>query len=224
MVKRILAACAHPDDETLGCGGTLLRHAAEGAELHWLIGTEPEGERFDDAFRRRREGQIAAVAAAYGFRSVSRLGFPTTTLDSCAPGDIIAAIGPVVAKVDPDVVYMVHSGDVHGDHRALHAAMAVALKPMRNSRPSEIYAYETLSSTNLTPPTVGRPFLPQVYVEITNELSRKLEILRLYEGEVFQPPHPRSCEAVEALARYRGASVHFGAAEAFMIVRKLWGA
>ena len=222
MSRRVLAISAHPDDETLGCGGTLLRHRAAGDEVSWLIVTAPWTPLFDEAWIARRQTEIEAVAAAYGMVSVHRLDLPTTRLDGLPLTEVMTPMEKAIDAVDPDLVYVVHRGDVHSDHRVVFDAAVAVLKPFRRRRQATIHAYECPSSTNLAPPSADRAFLPQVYCDISGEIERKLEILALYESEVLPAPHPRSLEAVRALARYRGSAVAVDHAEAFMVVRALW--
>jgi LmbE family N-acetylglucosaminyl deacetylase len=221
VTRKIAVIAAHPDDETLGCGGTLLKHAAAGDTLHWLIATEATAPGFDDAFRRRRDDQIARVASAFGMARVHRLGFPTTELDRQPPADLIGRIGETLDRIGPDTVYIVHNGDVHADHRALFDAAFVALKPTRGPGPSEILSYETLSSTNLAGPQAPA-FGPHYFVDISAYIDRKLEILSMYDTELLPWPHPRSLEGVRALALVRGAAIGVRYAEAFSVVRRRW--
>jgi len=222
MSRRILAISAHPDDETLGCGGMLLKHSDQGDEIHWLIVTAPWAPLFDSAWQARRSREIEAVATAYGMASTNCLDLPVTKIDALALGEIIELMRTAIEAVDPDVVYLVHRGDVHSDHRVTFDAAIAVLKPFRSGARTSIYSYECTSSTNMAPPFPQNAFIPQAYGEITNYLERKLEILSLYDTEIYDPPHPRSLDAVRALAHYRGASVSVTAAEAFSVIRELW--
>ena len=221
MTKRVLVIGAHADDETLGCGGTLLKHRAQGDEVHWLIATAMWEPMFDSARIARRESEIDAVSRAFGMTKVNCLKLPTARLDSTSLAEVIEPMRESIAASRPDIVYLVHHGDVHGDHRVTFDAAVAALKPFRSERVSAIYGYECASSTNLAPPT-NAPFVPQAYSDITAFIERKLDILALYENEIFDAPHPRSLDAVRALARYRGTSVSVDYAEAFTVVREVW--
>ena len=222
MTSRILAISAHPDDETLGCGGTLLKHADQGDEIHWLIVTAPWEPLFDSQSLVRRQGEIKLVAEAYGMTSTNCLDLPVTKIDALALGEIIEPMRAAIEAVDPDIVYLVHRGDVHSDHRVTFDAAIAVLKPFRAGARTSIYSYECTSSTNMAPPFPQNAFIPQAFGNISGYLERKLEILSLYETEIFEPPHPRSLDAVRALAQYRGASVSVTAAEAFCVIRELW--
>ena len=221
-MSRVLAICAHPDDETLGCGGTLLKHKAAGDDVAWLIGTDPWEPLFSAAYIERREAQIRAIAEAYGMSAVKRLHLPTTKLDQLSLGEVIDPMRAAIADLRPDIVYVVHRGDVHSDHRVIFDAAFSVLKPFVQDGAREIFCYETISSTNMAPPLLANAFIPQAYSDITPFIKRKLEIFSLYEGEVFAAPHPRSLLAIEALARYRGSSINREFAESFMVIRKVW--
>lgn len=218
---KILAVSAHPDDETLGCGGTLLKHKVAGDRLDWLITTQPGEGRFSAEFIARRRKQINAVQKAYGFGQVHQLEFFAAELDRAPFGEVIEATTAAVKSAEPDRVYVVHPGDVHSEHRITFDAVWAALKPFRRGQCAEVYCYETASSTNMAPPMPGCAFVPTAYCDIGEFLDRKLEIFRIYESEVQAPPGPRSIESVEALARWRGSAVGLAHAEAFNVVRAL---
>lgn len=217
---RILCIAPHADDETLGCGGTLLRHRAEGDEIHWLLVTEPHPPLFPEAFRDLRRRQVAQVAAAYDFTSLTRLNLPAAGLDRIADGEMVGALKRAITDTAPDVVYLNHGGDAHSDHAVVFRAALAALKPFRTGTAvRRILAYETLSETDQAPPSPERAFLPTVFVEITGYLERKLEILALYPEELMPYPLPREAGAVRAQARLRGATIGVGYAEAFQLIR-----
>jgi LmbE family N-acetylglucosaminyl deacetylase len=222
VTRRVLAISAHPDDETLGCGGGLLRHQSLGDEIHWLIVTDPWHPMFEAEQIDKRQQEIADVADAYRMTSCHRAGLPTTKLDNLPLGEVIDPIRDILNEVQPDIIYVVHRGDVHSDHRVTFDATIAAAKPFRSSRVASIYSYECTSSTNMAPPTVENAFLPQVYCDVSAYVERKLEVLSIYESEIHQPPHPRSLDAVRSLARYRGATINVDYAEAYQLVRDVW--
>ena len=222
MSARVLVISAHPDDETLGCGGTLLRHGEAGDDLHWLVLTAPWEPMFEPEWISRRKREVGQVSEAYGMASVRELGLPTARLDTLPSAELIDPIRELATLLQPDIVYVVHGGDVHSDHRAAFSATVSALKPFRSSRTASIYSYECTSSTNMSAPSIQNAFVPQMYVDISGQMERKLGILELYETEIFDPPHPRSLAAVDALARYRGATVSVQHAEAFAVIRHIW--
>jgi LmbE family N-acetylglucosaminyl deacetylase len=212
---------AHPDDETLGCGGALLRHVQEGCSLHWVIATQPSEDRYSAEWRIRRTAEIEAVTAAYPMTSTDELGFPAAGLDATLMGDLIEKIRVAVHRIKPDIIYVVHAGDVHSDHRVVFDATIAVFKPFRIGWPHAIYSFECASSTNLAAPSASNAFLAQYHCDIGDYIERKLEILSIFESEVPPAPHPRSIDSVRALARYRGTSVSLEYAEAFMLIRQI---
>jgi LmbE family N-acetylglucosaminyl deacetylase len=222
-LSRILVISAHPDDETLGCGGTILRHVARGDTVHWAIATQAHEPQWDRSTIDRKRNEIERVASDYGLSGYTRLGFPSTQLDRLGRSDLIAAIGEVARTVCPEVVYVVHPGDIHGDHAAVFESTVVALKSFRMQRSGirRILCFETLSSTEAAPPVPARAFVPSVFHDIGEWFERKLEVMALYASETHDDPLPRSPSAIRALARLRGATVGVKYAEAFWLVREL---
>ena len=217
---KVLVVSIHPDDETLGCGGTLLAHGAAGDEIHWLIVTSGHEGRWTAEEIAEKEREIAAVAAAYGATTVSRLHHRASELDTVPVGELMAGIESTVQQLAPEIVYLVHPGDVHTDHAAGFTATMSVLKPfrMRALGVRRILAYETLSSTDAA---AFVTFVPNVYRDVTAQLERKLEILSLYESQLQPAPFPRTVSAARALARVRGAAIAVEFAEAFALVREL---
>ncbi len=222
MKDIVLVVAVHPDDETLGCGGTLLRHKAEGAELHWLIATElrPSGGE-DSAPVREREEEIARVAEFYGMSSVRRLGYATTRLDQAPRAELVQAFGRAIEALEPSVLYLPFCGDAHGDHRVAFEAAYSCTKSFRHPSLRRVLMMETLSETEFAPPLVHRQFMPNVFVDVTDYLEGKLRAMRIYASELGQPPFPRSEENIRALATLRGGVAGCRAAEAFMLLREI---
>lgn len=208
----VLVIAPHADDETLGCGGTILKHKAVGDRITWLLAT---GEMVDTWIEQRK-----AVQIAYGITCVCS-GFAPAEMDKYPLGLVVQAFALTFKEFQPDVVYCTHPGDVHSDHRVVFDAAWAAAKPLRGPGPSRFLTYETPSSTNLAAPGRSLPFQPNVYVDIIDYLKKKLEILELYRTELSPFPAPRSILAVKSLAYWRGASIHVDAAEAFMLMREV---
>lgn len=219
---KVLAIATHPDDETLGCGGTLLRHMADGDSVHWLIVTEAKPNDFGHDFAAARPALIGKVADAYGFAGISELRFPAARLAEVAEKDLIQGFAQAIASVAPDVVYLNHGGDAHSDHRRAFAAAMAALKPFRSGKSvHRILAYETLSETEQAPAGFGPHFVLNAFVDITPFLERKIALFDLYETERQPFPLPREASAIRALARLRGATIGVDSAEAFMLMREV---
>lgn len=213
----VLVLAAHADDETLGCGGTLLRHVAAGDAVHWCVATAPMEPEWSASVIEEKEREVAAVADAYGFAGVHRLRHPAAALGSVPASALITQLRELVKTVKAEIVYSVAGQDVHGDHRALFAATIAALKPFRS--PVRRYlVFETPSSTDIAFGLPQLPFMPSVFVDIEKHLDRKMEILELYRTEIADAPFPRSAENLRALARVRGAAGGYVAAEAFQLI------
>lgn len=217
----VLVIAAHPDDETLGCGGTLLRHRAEGDVIHWLIVTEMTpalGE--NDSRRKAREREIEAVTGHYGFASVRRLGFAAAALDRVPMADLVTALSSVIADARAETLYLPFQGDVHSDHRLVAEASLSAAKSFRQPSVRRLLAYETLSETEFQAAPGAPVFTPNLFVDVSPHLSGKLAAMCLYPSEMAPFPFPRSEEAMVALARYRGSTAGCQAAEAFQLLRE----
>jgi LmbE family N-acetylglucosaminyl deacetylase len=219
----ILAISAHPDDETLGCGGTLLRHQAEGHSLHWAIVTQAHSPQWPSDLIDRKAAEVEAAARRYSMQSVHRLRLPTTELDAIPFARVIDGLRAAIEQVRPDIVYLPHRGDVNTDHEVVFRAVLSVLKAFYMSKfgVSRILSFETLSSTEAAAPTQSSAFVPNVYMDITPYCDHKLEIMSLYESEAQVDPMPRGPSAIRALARFRGATVDVNYAEAFMLVREV---
>ncbi|MFI5212925.1 MAG: PIG-L deacetylase family protein [Gemmatimonadales bacterium] len=220
---RILVISVHPDDETVGCGGTMLKHRAAGDTLSWLIVTQAFEPAWPAEAIARKAKEVEAVARAYGVEKVYRLGQPTTRLDTVAQADLMDAIRKVGQEVRPDVVYLVNRSDIHSDHRVVFECVMAVFKPFHTHLGARrILCYECLSSTEAAPALAERAFVPTVYSDITEHIERKLDVMRLYASESQEYPKPRAIESIRALGRYRGASIGVEYAEAFMLLREVW--
>lgn len=219
----VLVIAAHPDDETIGCGGSLLRHAARGDRISWQILTKAHEPTWSADCIRIKEHEVERVADAYGMSEVIWSGFPSTTLDGSGLNCLITAVRETVERVQPSTVYVVHDGDIHSDHAAAFRAATIVLKPFHMSRLGvrRILSFECLSSTDSAPPSVARAFVPNAFHDITPYLERKLAIMELYGSEAQPDPMPRGSSALRALARLRGATIGVEYAEAFSIVREI---
>lgn len=219
MPLRTLAVAPHPDDEILGCGGTLLRRVAEGGEVAWLIVTAvSEAGGFTSQRVRSRNEEIERVASMVGFARVFRLDLPTMRLDTLPRADVVQQVSRVFAEFEPQEVLLPNRTDAHSDHRVVFDAVSACVKWFRYPYVRRVMAYETVSETEfgLDP---AHAFTPNYFVDITAHLERKLEIMSVYASEVQAPPFPRSLENLRSLARLRGATAGFGAAEAFDLLR-----
>jgi N-acetylglucosamine malate deacetylase 1 len=220
--RKVLVVAPHPDDETLGCGGTLLRHREEGDEVHWLIVTGvDETHGFTTKRVQSREAEIKACASYFGFSGIHNLRHPTTHLDELPLGQLIGEICDVVKKTGAEVIYLPYPGDVHSDHRIVFDTALPATKWFRYPSVKRVIAYEVLSETEFNISPTLNDFRPNLFVNITGYLDGKLEAMRIFDSELGAPPFPRSDEIIRSLASYRGATAGCDAAEAFMILREI---
>ena len=218
----VMVIAPHPDDETLGCGATLLRHKAMGDSVHWVIATDMKngvGYSLGAIEKRRRE--ISEVSKAYEFSSTVELGFSTTMLDQVPMAQLVSKMSEVFKGVNPTVVYLPFSGDSHSDHGMVAGAVLSCAKWFRHSSVQKIYAYEVLSETDFALDPSRSKFEPSVFVNVTKYFQKKIEIAQIYSSEMGQFPFPRSVEALKALANVRGAASGCEYAEAFMLIKEI---
>ena len=221
-MKKVLIVAPHADDETLGCGGTILKLVKSGYEVHWLLITGLTIEAgFTKNQRDKRNKEINKVSRAYNFSAVHQLNLPAARLDTLPIGDIIALISSVMIKVKPEQVFIVYRNDAHSDHEITFDAVMSATKSFRYPFVKRICAYETISETDFGMKPEDGGFKPNVYVDIGDYLNKKLDILELFESEVQAFPFPRSRKALESLAYVRGAQCNAQAAEAFMLIKEI---
>ena len=220
---KVLVISAHPDDETLGCGGVLLKHKAAGDSLYWLVATQVHQPQWSSETIERKTAELAEVSQAYGMKQCFKLGLPAAQLDTLPMADLMQHLHEVITEVSPETVYLVNGGDVHTDHNAVFTAAMSVLKPfhMGSLGVRRVICYETLSSTEAAPYQTNNAFTPNIFSDITPYLERKIDILGMYLTEAQPDPMPRGPSAVRALARFRGATISVDYAEAFMLVREL---
>ena len=220
MSNTVLVVAAHTDDEALGCGGTIARHAACGDSVYAVFLADGVSSR-PDSQQDEIDKRNAAAENAHrilGIRQSFLLGFPDNRLDTIPLLDIVQALEDILQRTHPDIVYTHHAGDLNIDHQIAHRAVMTACRPVPGSSIREIYSFEVLSSTEWNTPG-HTPFIPNYFVDIGTTIDKKLESLDAYRMEMRASPHSRSLEHVNALARSRGHSVGTDFAEAFMTTR-----
>jgi LmbE family N-acetylglucosaminyl deacetylase len=218
---RILAAVAHPDDEVLGAGGALARHANDGEEVHVLFLTDGVGARGSDKPAADQRAAAARNACTIlGTQPPRFLGFVDNRLDEVPLLDVTQAIEAVIAELRPHTIYTHHSGDLNIDHVVCQRAVLTACRPMPGALVRRIFSFEVPSSTEWNVPG-GMKFVPRRFMDIASTLATKRRALEAYAEEMRPFPHSRSYEAVEALARWRGATVGLEAAEGFDVIREI---
>lgn len=220
-MNKVLVVAVHPDDETIGCGGTILKHKAQGDEIYWMLitaVTKNHPLKFSDDLIEEKKRRNISVAEQYGFNGVFDLGFPTIMLQTIDLHEIIGKVSEVIKNVQPNIIYMMFANDVHSDHRVAFNAVYSCTKSFRYSSIEKIYMMETLSETEFALSLPSKSFIPNVFVDITPYIDKKLEIMSLYDTEIMQEPYPRSLSSIKALARVRGSRAGVMYAEAFQLL------
>ena len=222
--KSVLVIAAHPDDEALGCGGSLAMLAKAGAAVH--VAFLADGVTSRDSDKAQLAGEIRArrmaaekACAILGAASTFFGDFPDNQMDTVALLSVVKSIEALIARHRPDTVFTHHAGDVNVDHRRVQEAVVAACRPQPGHCVKLLLSFEVASSTEWQPPASATVFAPNWFIDISGTLDRKLEALDAYSSEMRAWPHPRSREAVTHLARWRGASVGVEAAEAFVLGR-----
>lgn len=215
MSDAVLVIAAHPDDEILGCGGTVALHTRRGDRVTAVIACEGESLRYGPGGVGQAE-HTRRAAVELGVDDVRPLGFADQRLDTVPLTEIITPLERVIHEVRPKIVYCQWGGDINRDHELLFKAALVATRPTEESL-ATVYAFDTASSTEWGYP---RSFVPDTWVEISKTLDKKIAAMACYESEVRQYPHPRSLEALRHRARAWGNQHCMDAAEVFMTVRR----
>lgn len=226
----ILVVVSHPDDEVLGCGGTIAKHSRQGDKVHVLILAEGATSRDSQRNRKSRQSDLLSLTEAaqqanqfLGGASISLYDFPDNRMDSCDLLDIVKVVEKAIDEHYPEIVYTHHGGDLNIDHRRVHEAVLTATRPLPSSSVKTLLFFEIPSSTEWQAPISALNFAPNWFVDISDTLNLKLEALEFYKSEMRPWPHPRSITAVNHLAHWRGAIVGTAAAEAFILGRNIIG-
>lgn len=198
----------HPDDETLGAGGTLLKHQANGDEIHCIFCTDIfESEGFSKEQIDTREQEIQEICKSYNFASIHRLGLKTTKIDEYNTSYLISLFSQIFTKIKPNILYLPFAYDVHSDHRIIFQAAFSCTKSFRYPSIEKILMMETLSESEFAPTLPNQSFIPNVFVDISAFFEKKCEIMKIYQSELGKLPFPRSIENIEALATFRACTM-----------------
>ena len=220
-MKNVLVVAAHPDDEILGCGGTIAYHSSLGDTVRVLLITDGVSSRDGLAGVNRRREACRRACHTVGANDPIFLDFPDNKLDTVPLLDVTKKIEQQLGDYPPSIVYTHFAGDLNIDHAIVHRAVLTACRPQPGFPVKKIYSFEVLSATGWLPSSNKGNFEPSVLVDISKFLELKLDALREYDDEMRPFPHSRSYENVEHLARYRGATVGLAAAEGFIAERIL---
>jgi LmbE family N-acetylglucosaminyl deacetylase len=226
-MKKILIIAAHPDDEVLGCGGTIARLVREGKEVHIVILANGLTSRadFDDSnsaeLLKQHHERAQRAGSLMGVSSVQVLGFPDQKLDALPLLEVTHAIEREIERLQPDTIFTQHGGDLNQDHVITYRATLTATRPMAGGGVRCVYAYEVPSSTEWSFQRFAPHFQPSVFFDIADTLEVKIAAMQVYESEAREFPHPRSPQALKAIAQRWGSVVGLHAAEAFELVREI---
>ena len=226
MDEIVLVLAAHPDDEVLGCGGTIAKYIHDGSKVHVAFladGVYSRSGSTGDLVQEKESRRAAAKAALHilGVDSVSFDEFPDNRMDSVPTLEVAKVIEGLIDLYKPKIVFTHHHGDVNIDHRKVYEATVVACRPQPNNSVKLILCYEVVSSTEWQLPLAGNSFSPDWFVDISVFLELKLQSLAQYEFELRSWPHPRSIDGVRVLANWRGTAIGVNAAEAFVLGRNI---
>lgn len=220
-MKSILIVAPHPDDETLGCGGTILKFLNQGCKVYWLICTEfyRLGKTPVNIAMRRKE--IEKVEALYGFTRRFELGYDAAGITYNDMRSLVEKISTIVRDIEPDTVFLPNRNDVHTDHQIIFKAAFSCTKNFNFPFIKQVLMYETISETEFAPALPENAFAPNVYIDVTPYFEQKLEVMQIYRSEVMQEPLPRALASISALATYRGSSIGVRYAEVFMLIKQI---
>jgi len=218
-MKTIIIISAHPDDEILGAGGTLLKHKDSNDQLYWLITTNIfEEQGFSKERIKSRQEEIDTVAKALGIKKVYKLDYPTMSLTDESLIKMIPEISSAFNDCKPEIIYCLNRSDAHSDHRVTFNAVMACTKSFRYPFIKKVLMYECISETEFAPSLPEKVFMPNYFVDISKYLDHKIELMKIYESEMGEHPFPRSERNIEALATYRGAYSGVEYAEAFQLL------
>ncbi len=218
-MKKILFVAVHPDDETLGCGGTILKYKERGDEIYWLILTKANQKITEIVnIETIQKEYVKKVSDAYDFNRTYHLDFFSTELDQYSMSKLISKIKQIFDEIKPGTVYLPNRSDVHSDHKVAFEAVYACTKNFRAPYIKTILMYETLSETEFTPSVRHNAFIPNVYNDVTPYFEKKLEIMKFFTTEQMDEPLPRAMSTIRALARYRGSRISVEYAEAFVLL------
>ena len=207
---------AHPDDEILGCGGTLLRHARNGDQIFVCVVTAAHSGTWPEEYIERKVTESKKVDQILGTKKRFFCNFPTVKLNTIPTGEFNSKISKVIDEVNPDIVYTHYENDINKDHQLVYEAVMVGTRPIK--RKIKVRCFETLSASEWN----NKPFSPNMYIDVGEFIEKKVQLFRIYESEVMDHPHPRSPEGIRILAAKRGMDVCSHYAEAFIVVRDFW--
>ncbi len=222
--NKILIIAAHPDDEVLGCGGTVTKFIKEGHKAYCLFLGKGKTSRGKKTFKKEQKNLIEEAEKAAKILGINQIffeNFPDQKYDSISFLEIVKAIERIKKKIKPSIIFTHHSGDLNLDHQITFKAVLTACRPTKEETVKEIYSFEVPSSTEWGIPKRRNYFIPNIFFDISNTFNKKIEALKFYQSEIRDYPHPRSIKGVEIIARRWGTVVGKELVEAFELIRKI---
>lgn len=221
-MNKILVVVAHPDDEVLGAGGTILKHVKNGDQVSVLIlGDGVTSRGASAAEKKKRIAQAKKAANFLGAKEVFLENLPDNKFDAVPLLDIVKKVERVINKIKPAVIYTHFGEDLNIDHRLTFQAVLTACRPQPNFFVKKILSFEVLSSTEWQAKRKNKMFAPNYYSDIGDFIDKKIAAMEIYQEELRPYPHSRSKEGIRILAQYRGLEIGHQFAEAFQAVRVL---
>lgn len=221
MKKNVLVIAPHPDDEVLGCGGTIKKLSSEGHNVYVLIATRGSIRLYNQGRVEDVRNEALVAHKVLGVKQTIFLEYPAPELDTIPLADISRSFAEKIYQFKIDVLYLPHRGDLHNDHRVVFKAGLVAARPVGNYTVKEIYAYETLSETEWAEPYESEVFYPTKFTDITAFFESKIEAMECFKSQLKAFPNPRSMKGLRALSEYRGVTIGVAKAESFVVIRQI---
>lgn len=220
MKNKVIIISPHPDDETLGAGGTLHKHKNNGDEIYWLIITDIESSPyFTNEQKNYRKEEIELISKLYSFDKVFNLNYIPSSLTQNNLSNLIEKISKIFLEIKPNILYLPNRSDVHSDHRIIFDATFSCTKSFRYPFIKMILMYECLSETEFSPALPENSFIANYFIDISEFIDKKISAMKIYKSEIDNHPFPRSIENIISLAKYRGASCGVKYAEAFHLLK-----
>jgi LmbE family N-acetylglucosaminyl deacetylase len=221
MRNNVLIIAPHPDDEVLGCGAQIKNHSLKGDRVFVLVVTRGTPKYYSDQLIENVRNEARLAHKILGVEETLFLDFHAPLLDTYPLSEITGAIKKYIDTYSINTVYLPHRGDIHNDHRVVFNATLVACRPVGDYTVNKMLAYETMSETEWAAPFSDDFFVPTVFSDVSDTFQFKIEAMRCFSSQLKEFPNPRSLENLEALAKYRGATVGLHKAEAFMHIRTI---
>lgn len=210
----------HPDDESIGAGGFILKHKKNGDQVYWINVTDvEENQGWSDEFVNRRREQINKVIKYYNFDGFYNLKYRPSSLENIDKGEMIEAFSKLIQEIEPDLVVLPNPTDAHTDHLITYEVGMSCTKVFRYPYVKKVMTMEIISETDFS--KTGEAFSPNYFVDITDCINQKIDALKIYDTEFLEPPFPRNFDAIKALAMLRGGTSGCRYAEAFRIIKEI---